>query len=178
MSLSYFRQPPSNRKSSRRTTAVSHNSLFPPMSIRTCGSLARADNFSRLFLSYISSLQKTSTTMDLFRKQRSSPADLDDDGATGRPRSRTMDTASLLPTPRAISSTREMDIGRPMNFKHNVNVRMESDGTFSGMPDEWLTILLKQASFNIPLSRDKVHFLQPFLFSGCVRSRTRRPRGR
>ena len=86
-------------------------------------------------------------SLQIFRKQRSSPPDCE--GGGGRPRSRTMDASSSMQPPHrssssSSSSTREMDIGRPMNFKHNVNVRMESDGTFSGMPDEWLTILLKQ----------------------------------
>jgi hypothetical protein len=31
-----------------------------------------------------------------------------------------------------------MEIGRPTNFQHNVNVRKEQDGRFIGMPDDWL----------------------------------------
>ena len=34
--------------------------------------------------------------------------------------------------------------GRPMNFKHEIKVRKEVDGTFTGLPDEWLHVLCEQ----------------------------------
>ncbi len=42
------------------------------------------------------------------------------------------------------SSSPPMEIGPPMNFQHNVKVRKEDDGTYHGMPDEWLQVFLKE----------------------------------
>ncbi len=33
-----------------------------------------------------------------------------------------------------------------MNFKHEIKVRKEVDGTFTGLPDEWLEVLCKQVA--------------------------------
>ncbi len=88
----------------------------------------------------------------MFRKQRSNQLGLLDtgggcggDSSGGRPRSRTLEKlSSRLSLLSLDKSSSHLEIGRPMNFKHEVNVRKESDGTFSGMPDEWLTLMLKQ----------------------------------
>ena len=42
--------------------------------------------------------------------------------------------------------SKSIDIGAPTDFKHNVNVRLGDNGTFVGMPEEWLTLLLKQVA--------------------------------
>ena len=46
----------------------------------------------------------------------------------------------------SLTSPGPVEIGAPMNFQHHVNVRKQEDGTFTGMPDEWLTIMLKQVA--------------------------------
>ena len=65
---------------------------------------------------------------------------------SSRPRSRTI--SSIGNTLSRISFRAEpsptLEIGRPTNFQHNVKVRQEADGTLTGMPDEYVTKLLKQ----------------------------------